>query len=480
MTVHLVGGGCAGPLWITLEAKALLKGAEALVYDNLVHPDLLQLAPAGCEFHSVGKRKGRAKMTQGEINDLLVRLGREKSPVVRLKGGDPFVFGRGGEEAQALEEASVPWTYSPGITAAIGGLGRMGIPGTHRGAADSLTLVTGHREGDGRPGEASWKALAAAGGTLAVYMGASSWGELAALLQREGMAPDTACTAVTRGGWGWGQLSRFALRESPAVLQSPAVVAAGGAAGLALSPRRGPLAGVRAAVVRPFPDSWETARHIDGLGGDGFSVPLLAMEELPYPGEEELLARADWVVVTSPRGAAMLSRRADLRRIRGRIASIGPGTTAALARTGLRADGEAHPSTSEALASLLRGAVRPGELAVFFRNEAGSLLPERAVASAGGEALNIPAYRMVPSLPPGWESYLDLWDEIGLDAVVFGSAALAEAWAALAISWPGEATLVAWGEVCARRVEKLFGRKAAVLPAPDLESLGRVLATLKK
>ena len=480
MTVHLVGAGCGGPLWITLEGKGLLGEADAVVYDSLIHPDLLQLAPKGCEFYAVGKRKGRAKMTQGEINGLLVRLGREKASVVRLKGGDPFVFGRGGEEALALEEASIPWTYTPGVTAAIGGLGRMGVPATHRGAADSLTLVTGHREGDGNPGEALWKSMAALKGTAAVYMGASSWGELAALLEKGEMPPETPCVAVARGGWGCGRLSRFTLGESPPSLQSPAIVAAGGSAAIALSPRRGPLARVRAAVVRPFPDGWETARHIEGLGGDGFSVPLLVPEELPFSGEEDLLARADWVVVTSPRGAALLSRRVDLRRIRGKIASIGPGTTAALARTGLRADGEARPSTSEALASLLSERVQPGELVVFFRNEAGSPLPEKTVLAAGGEAVNIPAYRMTPSTPPGWENYLDLWDEIGLDALVFGSAALAEAWASLDLPWPEGAVPVAWGDICARRVEKLFGRKALPLPEPTLKSLAEVLALLKK
>ena len=142
MTVHLVGAGCAGPRWITLEGMELLRRADAVVYDSLIHPDLLQLAPRTCEFHAAGKRKGRASMKQPEINALLTELGKTKGTVVRLKGGDPFVFGRGGEEALALEKAGIPWTCTPGITAAIGGLGRAGIPPTHRGLADSLTLAT--------------------------------------------------------------------------------------------------------------------------------------------------------------------------------------------------------------------------------------------------------------------------------------------------------------------------------------------------
>ncbi|MDD3391172.1 MAG: SAM-dependent methyltransferase, partial [Synergistaceae bacterium] len=117
MTVHLVGAGCAGPLWMTLEGKRLLERADAVVYDSLIHPDLLQLAPPGCEFFAAGKRKGMQGMKQHEINALLVRLGKTGGRIVRLKGGDPFIFGRGGEEAQALESEGIPWTYTPGITA---------------------------------------------------------------------------------------------------------------------------------------------------------------------------------------------------------------------------------------------------------------------------------------------------------------------------------------------------------------------------
>ena len=288
MTVHLVGAGCAGPLWITLEGKRLLERADAVVYDSLIHPDLLQLAPSGCEFFAAGKRKGRQGMKQHEINALLVRLGKTGGRTVRLKGGDPFIFGRGGEEAQALESEGIPWTYTPGITAAIGGLGRAGIPPTHRGLADSFTLATGHTEGDGTPRNETWQGLAAATGgtTLAVYMGASSWGTLSSLLVENGMSPETPCAAVTRGGWGCSGTQRFSLGNGPSTFQSPSILAAGGTAGLELSPRFGPIAGLQAGIVRPAPESWETARLLDELGADGYSLPLLAPEELPFQGEE--------------------------------------------------------------------------------------------------------------------------------------------------------------------------------------------------
>jgi len=481
MTVHLVGAGCAGPLWITLEGKRLLERADAVVYDSLIHPDLLQLTPPGCEFFAAGKRKGRQGMRQHEINALLVRLGKTGGRTVRLKGGDPFIFGRGGEEAQALESEGIPWTYTPGITAAIGGLGRAGIPPTHRGLADSFTLAIGHAEGDGTPRNETWQRLAAAtGGTLAVYMGASSWGALSHLLVENGMSAETPCAAVTRGGWGCSGTQRFCLGNGPSSFQSPSILAAGGTAGLELSPGRGPIAGLQAGIVRPAPESWETARFLEELGADGYSLPLLAPEELPFQGEEELLSRASWVVLTSPRGAALFSRRIDPRRISGKIASIGPGTTEALARSGLRADCEARPATSEALAALLSERAGSGELVVFFRNEAGSPLPEKAARCAGAHAVNIPAYRMIPSLPPGWESYGDLWDETGLDAVVFGSAALVDAWCRLELTLQEKTVPVAWGSACARAAERLLGRDILVMKEPTLEGLVDALSEIRK
>ena len=477
MTVHLVGAGCAGPLWLTAEASRLLARADAVVYDSLIHPDILQLAPRGCELHAVGKRKGRASPGQAEINRLLVELGRTKETVIRLKGGDPFIFGRGGEEALALEAEGIPWSYTPGVTA-LGGLGREGIPPTHRGVADSVTLVTGHSANGEPPRKGLWQALADLDGTAAVYMGASSWETLARMLIDKGMAPDTECAALTRAGWGCSSKKRFRLSGPVPNIQSPALIVAGGTTKLKLSPSRGPLEGLKVAVVRPCPDSWDTARYLEELGADGFSLPILAAEELPFHGEEDLLSEADWVVLTSPRGVDLLTDRIDPRRLRGRIVSIGPGTTAALARRGLRADFEARPSLSEALASLLSKEVKRGDLAVFFRNEAGSPLPEEAVRQVGGRAENIPAYRMRPALPPGMEGYEELWEETGLDAVVFGSAALVRTWRDLDLSIPKGTVPVAWGKVCAGAVREVLGQNPLILPEPTLEALAATLADL--
>jgi uroporphyrinogen III methyltransferase/synthase len=479
MTVHLVGAGCGGPLWLTLRGRELIEQAGHIVHDSLIHPDLLQLASPECAFHPVGKRKGRPSPKQEEINGLLVELGATGKNVVRLKGGDPFVFGRGGEEALALEKAGIPWTFTPGITAALGGLGCAGIPPTHRGCADSVTLVTGHCADGEEPDEEFWRTLGSLRGTKAVYMGASSMKKLLPLLLEGGLPPETRCAAVTWGGWGRAFATSFFPAEPPDI-PSPSILAIGGTADLRLLPERGPLSGLQVGLVRPAPESWSTARALECLGADAYSLPVLKLEEIRAPGEEEKIATADWLVLTSPRGASLLLDRVDPRRISGRIAAIGEGTASALAVFGIRADAVASPSTSEALAALLTERVRPAERVVFFRNEAGSPLPEKAVLARGATLENISAYRMVPALPPGWDSYETLWDECGLDALVFGSAALAAAWSEYAPP-PGAAVrLVAWGETCGKTVERLFGQKPLVMKSADFQGLVSALAEVRR
>ncbi len=480
MTVHLVGAGCGGPLWLTLEAKRLLERADHIVHDSLIHPDLLQLAPPKCAFHFVGKRGNRPSSGQEAINGLLVRLGREGGEVVRLKGGDPFVFGRGGEEALSLGEAGIPWTYVPGITAALGGLARAGIPPTHRGVADSVTLATGHKGCEDGADPDLWRPLGAIGGTKVVYMGASSWRQVASLLREGGMADDAPCAAVTWGGWGKASRRDFVLGEDPGVLRSPSVAAAGGPAGMRLEGARGALADLQVAVVRPFPESWTTARTLEEHGADAYSLPLLRLEEIRRDGDGETLASADWIILTSPRGAACLPRATDLRRIRARIAVIGEGTRDSLLRIGIRADEVADPATSEALARLLSRVVTRGERVVFFRNEAGSPLPCDAARERGADVVDLSAYSMTPSLPPGSESLRDLWADRPPDAVAFGSAAFADAWVTLGLDFPPGAVPVAWGETCGRAVERLFGRKTSVMDEPSTDGLLRTLLRIAR
>lgn len=197
MTVHLVGAGPGDPDLLTVAAARLLQRADVVVHDRLIGPDVLALARPDAECIDVGKRPGNTT-PQDLINALLVHLGTQGLEVVRLKGGDPYVFGRGAEEADALERAGVPYTVVPGITSAIAAPAAAGIPVTHRDHAAAFTVVTGHRTTGAATGVA-WEALAAVGGTIVVLMGVAERGTIAARLIAGGLDPTTPVAAIRHG-----------------------------------------------------------------------------------------------------------------------------------------------------------------------------------------------------------------------------------------------------------------------------------------
>ncbi|MFL5486912.1 MAG: uroporphyrinogen-III C-methyltransferase, partial [Gemmatimonadaceae bacterium] len=201
--VYLVGAGPGDPALITLRGKQLIDAADAVVYDALANTALL---PPGAratgrpELYYVGKRGGGADtVTQEEINSLLVKLARDGKRVVRLKGGDPFVFGRGSEEAQAMNDASVPFEIVPGITAGIAAPAYAGIPVTHRGLATSVTFVTGHEDPTKPNTQTNWAALAKAGGTIVLYMGVKTLDSITSALTEHGMPGEIPAAAIQ---WG--------------------------------------------------------------------------------------------------------------------------------------------------------------------------------------------------------------------------------------------------------------------------------------
>ncbi|MET0628137.1 MAG: uroporphyrinogen-III C-methyltransferase, partial [Acidimicrobiia bacterium] len=191
MTVYLVGAGPGDPGLLTVRGAELLRGADVVVFDRLASPALLALAPPGAELITAGKAPGAVDLTQDEINQLLVDRGRAGASVVRLKGGDPYVFGRGGEEAEALANAGVPFEVVPGITSAIGAAAYAGIPVTHRGVSTHFTVVTGHEDPTKDRTDVDWRALARTGGTLVILMGAGRVGDIASALVEGGLLPDT-------------------------------------------------------------------------------------------------------------------------------------------------------------------------------------------------------------------------------------------------------------------------------------------------
>jgi uroporphyrin-III C-methyltransferase len=235
VTVYLVGAGPGDPGLLTVKGKELLERAEVVVYDRLSVASLLDLAPAGAERISVGKTPRQPSMAQDDINDLLIDKGRRHDTVVRLKGGDPFVFARGGEEAAALSKAGIAFEVVPGITSAIGVPAYAGIPVTMRNTALSFTVVTGHEDPSGGS-EVDWEAVARVGGTIVILMGAARIGRIASRLMAGGLAASTPVAAIH---WGTRPEQSVVRSDLGAIgsceLKAPSTIVVGDVAALDLA-----------------------------------------------------------------------------------------------------------------------------------------------------------------------------------------------------------------------------------------------------
>jgi uroporphyrin-III C-methyltransferase len=230
--VYLVGAGPGDPELLTVKAHRLLSSCDALVYDSLVPQALLDLVPEGCECRFVGKRRGHHSVPQPKINAVLLELAERHQRVVRLKGGDPFLFGRGGEEAAHLVSRGVPVEVVPGVTAGIAAPAYAGIPVTHRRAGSSVTFVTGHEEIDkGRPG-VDWRGLARSSDGLVIYMGLHNLRRIGEELMAGGLEPSTPAAAIQQGTVQGQQILLASLGEladqvEAAALASPAIIVIG-------------------------------------------------------------------------------------------------------------------------------------------------------------------------------------------------------------------------------------------------------------
>jgi uroporphyrin-III C-methyltransferase len=202
--VYLVGAGPGDPELLTLKALRLLQSAEAVLHDDLVAPEILQLIPSSAQIHNVGKRCGKKKILQGEINYLMVALAASGLRVVRLKGGDPLIFGRAGEEIETLRRHNIPFEIVPGVTSAMGAAAAAQIPLTHRRASSALVLITAHRASEHQASEKdaaekdAWSKFVASGATLVIYMPGQNYSDIAQRLRTAGLAGETPCAVISR------------------------------------------------------------------------------------------------------------------------------------------------------------------------------------------------------------------------------------------------------------------------------------------
>jgi uroporphyrinogen III methyltransferase/synthase len=404
--VELVGAGPGDPGLITVRGRAALEAADVVIYDQLVPRALLELAPAGSERIFAGKRAGRLVLSQAEINALLVEKARQGKRVVRLKGGDPLVFGRGGEEALFLRANGVPYRIVPGVTAAVGVSAYCEFPITHRSVASAVALVTGHEDPRTGGGRVDWAALARFPGTLVVYMGVAHLRAICEVLIENGQSPGVSAALIERGTWPRQRsveatLNTLADRAEAVGLHPPALLIVGPV--VALRPERSwfealPLFGQRIVITRPREDSRSAAESLEALGAETLLAPTVEirpLEDFTQLDETlERLGRFDWLVFTSRHGVEAFCDRLrhlgrDARALgRLQIATIGPGTSEQLLRWNLRADLVPDRFDSEGLVQALGPRVggqrvllaRADRGRTLLRDELGALAPVEQVA----------------------------------------------------------------------------------------------------
>ncbi len=408
VTVYLVGAGPGDPGLLTVRGAEVLRRAEVVVYDRLSVATLLDLAPPGAERISVGKSPGRASLPQDEINALLVERGKAGQEVVRLKGGDPFVFARGGEEAAALLHAGVPFEVVPGITSAVAVPAYAGVPVTQRGISTSFTVVTGH-EGREIPNRTDWEAIARVGGTIVVLMGVAHRGEIAARLMAGGLAAGTPVTAVTWGTRPEQRTVRTTLgRLGATAVESPATMVVGAVAGLDLRWFEDrPLFGCTVVVTRAREQASDLVERLHHLGAETVELPVIEIGD-PADGGAALRAAAatlgdyDWLAFTSANAvqrffAALADLGGDTRSLAGvAVAAIGPGTAATLARAGVRADLIPGRFVAEAVVDVFPPG--PGRVLLPRAAVARDALPE-GLAGKGWTVDVVEAYRTTVAQP---------------------------------------------------------------------------------
>lgn len=484
--VSLVGAGPGDPGLVTVKTVERLRAAEVVVYDRLAPGSLLAHAPPGARLVDVGKAPNRAEMSQEEINALLVAEGRAGRRVVRLKGGDPFVFGRGGEEAEALVGAGVAFEVVPGITSAIAAPAYAGIPVTHRGLSSHVTIVTGHEDPTKPETQTDWEALGRAGGTLCILMGV---GRLATIVERllaAGRSPDEPAAAVTWGTTAHQRLTRCRLADLPVrAVEAPSVVVVGPVAELAdrigwFAP--GPLAGRRVVVTRAREKASELRTRLEALGADVLELPSIAFEA---PSDPEALRRtvhhlgqADWVVFTSPTGverafAALRAEGADARSLAGaRLAAIGPGTAAALEAVGLAADLVPPEFVAEALAEAMPPG--PGKVVLLRAEEAREVLPER-LAAKGWTVEVVAAYRTV--LGSGDQAARDRLVAGEVDVVTFTSSSTVRNFVSLVGDVPRPPVIACIGPITAGTARELGWEPTVVSDDHSIDGLVAALTS---
>ena len=466
--VYLVGAGPGDLGLVTLRAKELVENADVIVYDHLANPEMLGWARDNAEIIYAGKQAGEHSLSQPEINALLIEKAREGKKVVRLKGGDPFVFGRGAEEARAIVDAGIQFEIVPGITSAIAGPAYAGIPVTHRAENSHVTFFTGHEAPSKTESAIDYAALAKLGGTQVMLMGVERLGSITREMINHGVREDLPVALVRWATTGrqetlTGTVGNIAKRVVTSGFEAPAVAVFGDVVALRENLNwyeNRPLSGKRIVVTRTRKQASALSNKLRALGAQVIELPTIRIEP-PTDLREfaELVQEAhiyDWIVFTSANGVEaffeiFFKLYDDMREIGGvRIAAIGPATAQRLKDFYLHVDLQPEEFVAEAIVKEFRkqGDVENLRILLVRAEKARDVLPKElsALGAIVDEAF---AYRTVPETrdPTGARRQLE---KEGADLITFTSSSTVENFLALGLPWPKGMQIASIGPITSK------------------------------
>jgi uroporphyrinogen III methyltransferase/synthase len=445
VTVYLVGAGPGDPGLLTRRGAELLAQADVVIYDRLVHRSVLAIAPESAELIDVGKRPGSADghQRQEQINQLLIEHGRRSRTVVRLKGGDPFLFGRGGEEVEVLAGAGIPWEVVPGVTSAFGAAAAAGIPVTHRGVASSVTVVTGRVGDTSSPDGVDWEALAKVDGTLVILMGMAARAEIAAALQRGGKDPATPVAVIEKGSTPAQRTVRTTLDGLAEVsLGSPAIIVIGTVASMGVETSPAPEGALAGRTIVTTRAGARAKGLVDDLEYEGARVIELSLTAQVAPADEGAALRAaaaqvgtfGWVIFTSVNAVeALMAELRDARALgAAHVAAVGPASADALRRAGIEPDLVPTEPSAQALVDAFSVRVDEATARVLFPSAdiAPSVIAD-GLTEKGWKVTRVDAYRTVNLPAPDPDV---LAEAARADAVIFTATSAVSAYLALRTS----------------------------------------------
>jgi uroporphyrinogen III methyltransferase / synthase len=488
-TVYLVGAGPGNLGLVTLRAKECIEQADVIVYDHLANPEMLAWAPEGAEFIYAGKRAGEHARSQNEINALLIEKAREGKTVVRLKGGDPFVFGRGAEEAKALVDAGIRFEIVPGITSAIAGPAFAGIPVTSRTANSHVTFFTGHEDPSKAASAIDYAALTKLGGTQVMLMGVERIESVAQEMMKHGVREDLPVALVRWATTGrqetvTGTLKDIGRRVVDVGFEAPAVAVFGEVVALRKELNwfeKRPLSGKRIVVTRTRKQASALSERLRALGADVIELPTIRIEP-PSDLREfaELVQDAhayDWIVFTSPNGVdsffeLFFKLYDDAREIGGaKIAAIGPATAQRVKDFHLHVDLQPEEFVAEAVVREFQklGMLENLRILLARAEKARDVLP-RELSKLGAIVDEAFAYRIVPETRDDTGARHRLSQE-GADLITFTSSSTVENFLALALPWPDQMQVASIGPITSQTARE-HGLKVSIeAKRHDIEGL---------